>query len=337
MVKLLSCYALLIPFVAWGAISMETTGTASASVSRESSPGVAEQAGETLFMAKVLLNPASVRRLLAQGASPHERDAAGNTPLHYCDYSTESARLLIEAGADVNARNHAGYTPLMMQKGVSQDGEECVYGVPMVKLLIQSGADMDARNNAGLSARDLAMTLASSWYGENPVLPLLQREGKSVSLHAQLVGAAAAGRVELCKSLLRQGAEPNALGRNAPNALASCLGNVIEPGERALELTEMLLQAGADPNLAATDIMSRCRFPSNREKILELLFRHGYDLAKVDAEVLRFNLEQEREWNGDSRFLQLLQKHGANDILRQTEPNEKPSNDCVSGSIRRCR
>ncbi len=310
MVKLLSCYALLIPFVAWGAISTEMPGTASASVSRESSPGVVEQAGETLFMAKVLLNPASVRRLLAQGASPHERDAAGNTPLHYCDYSTESARLLIEAGANVNARNHDGYTPLMMQKGVSQDGEECVYGVPMVKLLIQSGADMDARNNAGMTALDLAMTLASSWYGENPVLPLLQREGKSVSLHAQLVGAAAAGRVELCKSLLRQGASPNALGQNAPNALAACLGGVIEPGAHALELTQILLAAGADPNLAATDIIARCRFPSHRYQILSLMLQHGLDLSKVDASVLLFHIRQEREWNGDSPFLQLLEKPG---------------------------
>lgn len=277
------------------------------------------------------------KRISVQPSAAHVRDNKGNTPLHHSDNSPETVRRLLESGADVNARNHDGNTPLMMQKGVSLGGEECCYGVPVVRLLLQSGADIDARNKAGMTALDLAMTLASSWYGENPVLPLLQRGGRTASLHAQLVGAAAAGRVELCRSLLRQGAEPNALGRKAPNALASCLGNVIEPGERALELTEMLLEAGADPNLAATDIMTRCRFPSNREKILELLFRHGFDLAKVDAEVLRFNLEQERDWNGDSRFLQLLQKHGANDILRQAEADEKPSNGCVSGSMLRCR
>lgn len=277
------------------------------------------------------------KRISVQPSAAHVRDNRGNTPLHHSDNSPETVRRLLESGADVNARNHDGNTPLMMQKGISLGGEECCYGVPVVRLLLQSGADIDARNKAGMTALDLAMTLASSWYGENPVLLLLQRGGRTASLHAQLVGAAAAGRVELCRSLLRQGAEPNALGRNAPNALASCLGNVIEPGKRALELTEMLLEAGADPNLAATDIMTRCRFPSNREKILELLFRHGFDLAKVDAEVLRFNLEQEREWNGDSRFLQLLQKHGANDILRQAEPDEKPSNGCVSDSMLRRR
>lgn len=272
-----------------------------------------------------------------QCAVAHVRDDKGNTPLHYSDNSPETVRRLLESGADVNARNLDGNTPLMMQNGISVGGEDCCYGVPMVRLLLQFGADIDARNNAGMTALDLAMTLASSWYGENPVLPLLQRDGRSASLHAQLVGAAAAGREELCRSLLRQGADPNALGRNAPNALAACLGDVIEPGERALELTKILLEAGAEPNLAATDIMSRCRFPSNREKILELLFHHGYDLAKVDVKVLRFNLEQEREWNGDSRFLQLLLKHGANTFLRQAEENEKTSNDCVSGSKHRPR
>ncbi len=267
--------------------------------------------GMTPLMGDLLNCPEAVKFLLEQGANPCARDNKGNTPLHYCTYSAESARLLIEAGADVNARNATGNTPLMEQHGVRIDGESVAYGESLVRLLLQYGANPDARNNAGMTALDLTMSLASSWYGENPVLPLLQRAGRSASLHAQLVGAAAAGRVELCKSLLRQGADPNALGMDAPNALASALGHVIEPGEHALELTELLLAAGANPNLAATGIMSRCRFPANREKILELLLQHGYDLSQVDPFVMRNALMQEQDSNGDSAFLSMLLKNGA--------------------------
>ncbi len=269
------------------------------------------EGGMTPLMGDLLNCPEAVKYLLEQGANPCARDNKGNTPLHYCTYSAESARLLIEAGADANARNAAGNTPLMEQHGVRIDGESAVYGESLVRLLLQHGAEPDARNNAGMTALDMAMTLSSSWYGENPVLPLLQRDGRSASQDAQLVGAAAAGRVELCKSLLRQGADPNAFGKDAPNALASGLGHIVEPGEHALELTEMLLAAGANPNLAATGIMSRCRIPANREKILALLFQYGYDLSQADPFVLRNTVMQEMDSNGKSAFLTMLLKNGA--------------------------
>ncbi len=269
------------------------------------------EGGKTPLMEFLLHRPEAVKLLLAHGANPNARDNEGNTPLHYCDYSPESARLLIEAGADVNARNKAGETPLMLQNGVGMDGEEIHYGVAMVKVLLEHGADLKARNKAGLCALDLAMTLASSWQEHNPVLPLLQAEGLGASLHAQLVGAAAAGKVALCKRLLAAGASPNALGEGAPNALAACLGHVFVPGEHALELAELLLAAGADPNMAATNIMSRCRYPKEREKVLALLFRHGYDLSRVERKCLRSVMWQEQDGVVPSDFLNMLLEHGA--------------------------
>lgn len=269
--------------------------------------------GKTPLMGYLLHRPEAVKYLLEHGANPKARDDKGNTPLHHCIYNAESARLLIEAGADVNARNEAGDTPLMVQSGVGLGGEETGLSEPVVRLLLNRGADLNIRNKAGLTAADLAMTLADSWYDSNPVLPLLQKEGQTTSLHAQLVGAAAAGKVEICKSLLKQGADPNALGSNGANALAACLGTIFEPREHALELTELLLAAGADPNMAATSIMRRCPFAPNREKILELLFRHGYDLSKVDIIILRNTMSHEQRRNEDkiSDFLQMLLDNGA--------------------------
>lgn len=269
--------------------------------------------GKTPLMGSLLHRPDAVKYLLEHGANPNARDNKGNTPLHHCTYNAESARLLIVAGADVNARNEDGDTPLMVQSGVGLGGEETGRSEPVVRLLLKNGADLNIRNRAGLNALDLAMTLPDSWYGCNPVLPLLQREGQTASLHAQLVGAAAAGKVEICKSLLKQGADPNALGSGAPNALAACMGSIFEPGEHAQELTELLLAAGANPNLAATSIMGACPYVRGREKILEQLFRHGYDLAMVDIVVLRsvMNMEQRRHDGAVSDFLQMLLDNGA--------------------------
>lgn len=278
--------------------------------------------GKTPLMGFLLSRPDAVRYLLEQGADPNARDKKGNTPLHHCTYSAESARLLIEAGADVNARNKAGNTPLMEQNGVSMDGEEIHFGVAMVRMLLRHGADLEARNNAGMSALDWAMCLESTWYGENPVLPLLQKSRHTASIHARLVGAATAGKVNECKRLLQEGADPNAFGENAPNALASGLGHFIIPGEHALELTKLFLAAGADPNLAASSLMHRCRYTTDREEVLELLFQHGFDLRLVQPDILRDVLVQLKDDDEPCKMLKMLQEHGAEACLDAPQPQD---------------
>ncbi|KAF5839365.1 ankyrin repeat-containing domain protein [Dunaliella salina] len=54
-----------------------------------------------------------VRRLVEQGDSPNEVEAAGNTPLHAAAYQgwVEGIDLLLQLGAKVNASNNAGDTP----------------------------------------------------------------------------------------------------------------------------------------------------------------------------------------------------------------------------------
>jgi ankyrin repeat protein len=73
--------------------------------------------------------PDLVKLLLARGANPNARAAAGLTPLHSAAQGgdTELARLLLEKGADVNARDDRGRSPRDL---AAEHGQEA-----MVRLL----------------------------------------------------------------------------------------------------------------------------------------------------------------------------------------------------------
>jgi len=66
--------------------------------------------GETLLMAAVIYRwPKIARMLLAHGANPNSRDAAGMTPLHHAaQHSIDGVKLLLAAGADATARDNQG-------------------------------------------------------------------------------------------------------------------------------------------------------------------------------------------------------------------------------------
>lgn len=78
--------------------------------------------GKTPLMLALCLHaeaPALVRAWLDAGCSPHERDGAGNTPLHHAaaHHAHESAQLLLLAGADPCAPNAAGISPAQVAAG----------------------------------------------------------------------------------------------------------------------------------------------------------------------------------------------------------------------------
>ena len=76
-----------------------------------------------------------VRLLLAHGADPNIRDAAGRTALHLVSargVGSGAIRALVEAGAELNARDHEGRTPL--------DHAESARSRAAVRALVELGA-----------------------------------------------------------------------------------------------------------------------------------------------------------------------------------------------------
>ena len=93
----------------------------------------------------------AVRKLLAGGANPDERDETGETPLHKATRRghVNSVRALIENGADVNDMDGFGMSSLHW---VALNGRSDV-----AEILLSSGADVNIRDNYVTNMTPLAV------------------------------------------------------------------------------------------------------------------------------------------------------------------------------------
>ncbi len=107
-----------------------------------------------------------IRHLIRCGASVHETDKNGVTPLHRAVRfrSPAAAKELIACGADVNAVDQrTGSTPL--HRAVTNTGAPSTAGkqdgaVELVRLLLSNGADAQLRNKSGKTAFDYVKNAA---------------------------------------------------------------------------------------------------------------------------------------------------------------------------------
>lgn len=248
-------------------------------------------------------------------------DAEGNTAMHHSNYGTaehiECARKLVAAGADINARNHKGETPLHRAEGIGWEWGESALTDAYVRYLLSAGADAHACTAYGMNALELAMCQPNSWpHGSlnpvadspNPIVPLLVEQGLSCSQNALLIGAAAADDVAAVKRLLGQGANPNAYGPHGPHALAACQGNLFVLKEHDVEITELLLAAGANPTLATQQLLQHV-YLYMRPQTFPRLFQAGWNVLAAPAEQLREYMAAAHQHRPEIH--QLFVQHGA--------------------------
>lgn len=219
-------------------------------------------------------NAEIVRSLLEAGADPELANADGETALMIVARSAnvEAARLLIEHGADVNATEEwRGQTALMWAAAQNQPG--------MVALLIEHGADVDARSVINNWARQVSAEARRHYRPTGGLTPLLlaAREGCLECARHLLDGGADVSladpdnitplflaidnlHFDTAKLLLERGANPNRWDRWGRTALYSAVDmKTVPAGGRpdraslddstALDMIEMLLAAGANPNV----------------------------------------------------------------------------------------
>ena len=250
------------------------------------------QAADTALLNAVKSgNVAAVRRLLQQGAAVNASETDGTSPLHWAVESDdpEMIRLLLNAGADAKRANRYGMTPLHLAavngnaavmrdllaaganpNAVLPEGETVLMSAARtgsaeaVRLLLDRGADVNAQDK---------------WYGESALMwAAAEDHGEAVRILLAR-GAPVDSRSTLQKTANRRaGQNILSLGNWTPlmyaareNALDA--GRALIQGKANLNLTDpdgatalviaiinahyefgaMLLDAGADPNIADTE------------------------------------------------------------------------------------
>ena len=182
-------------------------------------------------------NAASVKTLLATGASANARQMDGTTALEWAVSrdDAETLKALIAAGADVNAVNRYGVSPLLIACNSA--------GVTVVEQLLKAGADPNSAMPEGETA---LMTTAR--VGNVDVIRALYRAGANVnareSWHNQtaLMWAAAANYPKAVETLQELGADLNSRSDGGFTAFLFAVR------EGSMEAVQTLLQLGAAVN-----------------------------------------------------------------------------------------
>ncbi len=176
-----------------------------------------DAAGAALLDAAAQGDTAAVRRLLAEGTPVDPVDAAGRTPLVVASYAAdlELATVLVDAGADVNHQDQTKQSSYLI--ATSEIGPDD--GLTLLRLTLAHGAEVAAKD---------------SFNGTG------------------LIRAAHRGYADIVDELLRNGIEIDHVNGLGWTALleAIILG---QGGDEHTRVVQLLLDAGADANLADND------------------------------------------------------------------------------------
>ena len=210
-----------------------------------------------------------VKLLLGKDADVNQISNTNVTPLHMAVQSgnKEIIQLLSEAGADLNATDKAGKTALIYAMEARK--------AEAAKYLMELGADISIMDNQNHTALDYANAL-----GLIQLVDSLSRESSgnadaygNTPLHQACIN----GQGEVVKAMLAKG-DIDLNARNdeklTPLFMAVMSDNLL--------IADLLLEAGADPNISGADGNSPLHIAASNENehIIKNLLAHA---AKIDG------------------------------------------------------
>lgn len=250
-----------------------------------------------------------VQKILDENPSLlNKKSRIGETPLHIAVYANKIkvVEYLIQRGADVNTKAGDGDTPLIT--AVSKDRS-----IKIVKLLIDAGADIKAKREK----KPVICWAAGS--GNHEAVELLLKNGAELDLNSAVFVKPVAYFREIFEK------DPKAIRKApAPNALLNAameLSYYDEDKKKPLELVELFLKHGANPNLKSNrtyPLVQAVYLGSRGVKIAKVLLEYGakHDI-KADTRRSRYflyDLINEPDFLDSSvkkQFKALLKKYGA--------------------------
>ncbi|XP_065583414.1 ankyrin-1-like [Artemia franciscana] len=227
-----------------------------------------------------------VEILLDRGADPNYGEC-----LHYAVEKgrVNICKLLIDFGAKLDAMNAKKDTPLLiairnnnlelviflLDRGANPNCGECLHLIvqkgraDLCKLLIKSGAELDAANAHGKTP----LVTAIKANNLNLVEVLLDR-GANPNCGECLHLAVQKGRADLCKLLIKSGAELDATNAHGKTPLVTAIK------VNNLNLVEILLDRGANPNRGECLHLA---VQKGRADLCKLLIDKMKSSAEIDA------------------------------------------------------
>ncbi|MBI4888042.1 MAG: ankyrin repeat domain-containing protein, partial [Acidobacteria bacterium] len=241
---------------------------AAASAAAPAAAQAAAQAELPLIEAVLKGDRAAVQRLLRQHADVNAANDYGATALYAASTtcSVDLIGLLLDARANPNAPLRSGETPLM---AAVDNGF-----IDAARLLLARGADVNARESKG---GQTALMWAAA--GRQPeVVRLLVDRGADVRARSTggftaLLFAAQQDDVESGRLLLQAGA-----GTNDTSAGDRMTALMVAAASGHVGFSELMLEKGADPNLADERGFTALHYAASDEKgagLVRALFSHG--------------------------------------------------------------
>jgi len=226
--------------------------------------------GSTPFMYAVLYTrPATLERLLKQGADPNKRNDANVAALMWAATDLEKTRVLLAHGAEVNARSSDMRTALMI--AARRPGNSAV-----VKLLLEKGANANPNTHPGAESSPL---IEAATAGDAGSVELLLGRGADVKEAGEpALEMAVVERCSKCVALLTA---KNLSRQDYTIALA----NTASLGDAGA--VRMMLDHGADVNAADPLGRTALMYASSSDLIpldvVKLLVEHGANVNAKDG------------------------------------------------------